>query len=237
MKEIKLGKNAKRYHKQKFNRLVFIKPVARNKNSSIKWLLKCECGNYIVAVSNDVISGHTASCGCLASEKLSLRNYKHGYSKRGDKISPTMVSYRSMINRTKSSSYHASKRYKGRGIKVCYGWMPKNNGYINFLNDMGERQQGMTLDRIDNEGNYTCGNCKECKSNGWHANCRWADMATQSYNRSNTIKIRVGERDLTIRDIARLLRATYNQVYYQYRNGNVTYKGIMEALQLRREAN
>jgi hypothetical protein len=60
--------------------------------------------------------------------------------------------------------------YGGRGIKVCRRWLGKR-GFINFLEDMGERPEGKTLDRIRVNGNYT------------PSNCRWATPKEQTANR------------------------------------------------------
>lgn len=64
--------------------------------------------------------------------------------------------------------------YGGRGISVCARWLDPVGGYDNFVTDMGERPEGHTLDRIDNDGNYE------------PFNCRWADGVTQSRNTSHT---------------------------------------------------
>lgn len=97
--------------------------------------------------------------GCVNDQKFS----KHGYEG-----SPTYKSWGAMLTRCHNVNYHGYKYYGGRGIKVCDRW--KEN-FLNFLNDMGERPEGMTLDRIDNDGNYEPSNCK------------WSTRVEQQQNR------------------------------------------------------
>jgi hypothetical protein len=76
------------------------------------------------------------------------------------------------------------KSYGGRGIKVCEGWQSS----ANFLLDMGPKpSKEYSLDRIDNDGNYSCGKCGECLEKKWSFNCRWATRIEQARNtrRSN----------------------------------------------------
>lgn len=90
-------------------------------------------------------------------------SYRHGHA---TEKTPTYRSWREMIKRCTKEDHHKFHHYGGRGIKVCDRW----RDFVNFLADMGERPQGMTLDRIDNDGNYEPGNC------------RWADSKTQRAN-------------------------------------------------------
>jgi len=76
-----------------------------------------------------------------------------------------------MRNRCRNPNHKSYPRYGGRGIKVCERW----NDYANFLEDMREAPAGLSLDRIDNNGDY----CKE--------NCRWVDMKVQGSNRENVL--------------------------------------------------
>jgi hypothetical protein len=70
--------------------------------------------------------------------------------------------------------------YGGRGITVCQRW---RESYADFRRDMGPRPSGMSIDRIDNDGHYSCGKCEECHANGWPMNCRWATKSQQNQNR------------------------------------------------------
>ena len=94
-------------------------------------------------------------------------NTKHGYSPRNGKLSPTYISWAQMKYRCQNPSCKHYKNYGGRGIKVCKRWQD----FENFLSDMGERSEGTTLDRVDNNGNYEPGNC------------RWGTPKQQIHNR------------------------------------------------------
>lgn len=132
----------------------------------------CQCGNTIDLFYSHYKSFHTKSCGCWNEERTTLmgkNNLKHGHSNKGGtvKSSPEYRSWRAMKTRCYHSKNKDWKNYGGRGIIVCERWI---NSYENFLQDMGKRPEGMSLDRIDPNGNYEPNNC------------RWADNKTQRHN-------------------------------------------------------
>lgn len=141
-----------------------------------KWHCKCDCGNLTQAYVYNVKSGKTKSCGCGV-----------GYNTHGMSYSYEYRIYNHMLDRGAAGAAGAEGRYRA---VVCRRWARKKTGFTRFFEKMGKApSEEHTLDRIDNDGNYSCGDCSECKRKGWVFNCRWATRREQSNNRSNTVMV------------------------------------------------
>ena len=131
----------------RFDRLLVIRRVPNPGNANLKWLCKCDCGNESMVQGGALKDGRVRSCGCLQKEVVT----KHGMHK-----SKTYGTWTSMKDRCTNSSKKAFKYYGGRGISYCKEW----EDFKNFLSDMGEKPDGTSLDRINNNLGYSRDNCR-----------------------------------------------------------------------------
>lgn len=167
---------------QKFGRLTVI---SRNGSAGgkRKWLCECDCGNTTTVTTTDLRSGHTTSCGCFHREvsARTMRDIASGRTgvlnssyKHGDTGTKLYWVWSTMIQRCENRNNKRYPEWGGRGICVCDEWHDFSvfrdwamaNGY----------REGLSLDRVDNDGNY----CPE--------NCRWATIQEQNNNKRNNKK-------------------------------------------------
>ena len=153
---------------QTFGSLTVIKK-AEKKGRYTYWLCHCRLTDRITEVrTGHLNSGHTTSARTKA-EAVSETKRKHGHSHQ-DKGQPskTYNSWRMMIRRCTDENHSSYPRYGGRGISVCDKWL---ESFENFLEDLGARPEGTTLDRIDNDLGY------------FKENCKWSTPKEQANNR------------------------------------------------------
>lgn len=136
----------------------------------------CDCGNTVNVRWASLRDGHTKSCGHLKIKKGDNNpNYKHGG--RGDTL---YNSYRAMKERCYNPNYHHYERYGGRGITVCDEWRTNYTSFRNWAYSNGY-QEGLSIDRINNDGNY----CPE--------NCRWTTQKEQVRNSTRSCHDKKGQ--------------------------------------------
>lgn len=133
-----------------------------------RFLCRCDCGTERGVRNNHLRSGKSRSCGCLKSAHISESRQRHGHARHG-KEHPLYKVWTTMRQRCDYPKAKGYERYGGRGITVCERW-DGPDGFPNFLADMGERPDGLSLDRRDNDGNYE------------PSNCRWATASEQQRN-------------------------------------------------------
>lgn len=180
---------------KRFGRLVAIRRNGVTNDRKVKWLCVCDCGKKKTIAGVSITCGKTRSCGCYEIESKIKKATKHGMAdKRFYKI------YMGIVKRCNNKVAENYLHYGGRGIKNEWETFEDfrddmYESYLVHVQKNGERQT--TIDRINNDSNYS----KE--------NCKWSTYAEQIGNRSNSI--RVGGK--TLKDFASAIGANYRTVY------------------------
>jgi hypothetical protein len=157
---------------QTFGRLKVIALAHDRRGGQAMWSCVCSCGEGKVVFGSSLRRGESRSCGCLARELSSLRATRHGYARDGI-ANRSYATWTAMRARCRSAKHPAWHNYGGRGIVVCPRWLT----FENFLADMGDKPEGLELDRVDNDGNYEPGNC------------RWVNHVEQNQNRRDSYRV------------------------------------------------
>jgi len=185
---------------ERVGRLTLLESFTENRKR--RWLCRCDCGRQTTVHQDSLRSGNTQSCGCIRQEVSATRMTRHGM-----RDSVEYNTWRSMRRRCNNPNDSAYANYGGRGIAVHPTW---NDSFEAFYSDVGPRPNPkMTLDRIDNNGNYEPGNV------------RWATSATQNNNRRDNILVLVDSKALKVEEAMRLLGISRAAVHLRVRRGTL----------------
>ena len=201
---------------QKFGRWRVLERAGSTKKWNSLWRCQCDCGEIKTVVGYSLKDGGSQSCGCLSREKAKVLNRTHG---RYD--TETYKSWIHMRRRCNNRNSTQFKYYGGRGIKICDRW----NHYEHFLADMGEKPEGLTIERTDNNGDY----CPK--------NCRWATREDQMMNRRNTLFITYRDKTKTLKEWSEDLKIKYSILWKRlYAHGMPIEKAFTMSIKKRRNA-
>lgn len=177
-----------------------------------RFICKCVCGKIKEIDAYNVLSGKSTSCGCVRDLKTKTRMTKHGMTK-----TPIHNIWCGMRERCYNSNHHAYKDYGGRGIVVCDEW---NDDFMNFYQWSIENgyKKGLSIDRIDVNGNYE------------PTNCRWADTKTQCNNTRYNIMITYQDKTQSLKLWCEELNLNYDMIRARWGNPSWKDKSIEEIL-------
>lgn len=185
-----------------FNRLTVIERVHKENNKRTFWKCRCACGKEVIVESSKIKSGHTKSCGCLNEEKQKQHVEElttHNMS--NTKLFDVWCSMRSRCENRKNKSY---KWYGAKGVRVFDEWIGKD-GFQNFYNWSIKNgyKDGLSIDRIDFNGNYE------------PLNCRWTTPKKQCNNTSRNIYIDYRGERKTLSELCEMYNLKYGIMHHR----------------------
>ena len=192
---------------KKFGLLTVI-GLAETDTRKTYWVCKCDCGNMKTVRSDSLLCGAIKSCGCIKrkQDEVNLtKNHRH-------KMSGTRIysEWQGMKGRCYNKGNARYADWGGRGIEVCEQWRNSFESFYTWAMANGY-QDNLTIDRIDNNGNY----CPE--------NCRWVGQQEQCRNRRSNINLTIGNSTRTLMEWCEIFQVDYANVNARYhRNKNAT---------------
>ena len=185
---------------QRFGRLTAIERIGSTERGSALWRCKCDCGNEKAVSAAILRSGNIKSCGCFRSEYMSATRSSHRMT--GTRIYKTWLGVKSRCYRKGDKEY---ANYGGRGIKVCEEWHTFEPFYEWAMNS--GYADGLTIDRINVNGDYT------------PENCRWATRKEQSNNKRTCRMITYNGETKNLTQWAEMYEMRADTLSYRLRKG------------------
>lgn len=195
---------------QRFGRLVVVRYVGRSRGKKNLWLCKCDCGNEKIVAVDKLHSGNTKSCGCLQREVHRKCRMTHGKSD-----TKLYLVWREMITRTENQNAERYGIYGGRGISICGEWRNDFQSFYDWAIQNGYKE-GLTVDRIDVNGNYE------------PDNCRWITPYEQSRNLRKNVRITYSGKTMILKDWAKEIGIDYNTLWKRIRKSGWTVEEALE---------
>lgn len=181
--------------------LLVVKRRDGHANKGAWWECLCDCGNITYLDTRSLTTGHTKSCGCGKANFCRQKATKHNAC-----YSSLYVVWFDMKRRCFDERDPAYKNYGQRGISVCKEWRESFVCFKEWAENNGYRPQ-LTLERIDNNGNYHPDNCK------------WVTMKEQSNNRRNNINITFNGQTKTLKQWSESIGLGYNTLWQRWKAG------------------
>lgn len=186
--------------------LVLRKSDRIGRSRQIYWVCKCECGAVKDVLQLTLRNGSSKSCGCTAKDWCRI----HGMEK-----TRTYWVWAGMIQRCENPKFKWYHRYGGRGIKVCPKW---RNSFVAFFEDMGEKPEGKSLERLNNDGDYE----KE--------NCIWATRKQQIRNRGVTPFVEFEGSKISVSELAEKFGLSHRRVADRIKRGYTPEQAVLPSL-------
>lgn len=171
-----------------------------------QWLCKCDCGKEVVVGGVQLRNGRKRSCGCLEKERLRTFNEKMKANAKYKKRSKIYQAWANMKQRCFNKNALEYNSYGGRGITVCDDWVKSSESFEKWALENGYAD-GLTLDRIDVDGNYE------------PSNCRWIDQRRQLRNKRDTIYVEYNGEKRPLIDLCEELGVSYSRAIWRIKNG------------------
>jgi hypothetical protein len=162
---------------ERYGRWTVVSRGSNYKDGSARWNTVCTCGNEGLIKGTMLESGDSTSCGCYAAEQRLKAHTKHGMGSRASRHY-LYITWDGVKQRCLNPNNPGYLDYGGRDIKIHPRWLKFTAFRDYVLRYLGERPEDMTLDRIDNDGDYRPGNV------------RWADHETQARNKRTSLQNR-----------------------------------------------
>jgi len=177
----------------KFGKLTVLNRT-RGNNGNVAWVCKCDCGNTTIVYTSDLTTGHTKSCGCS----------HNGHPTHNMTYTPIYKIWKHMKSRCYNPHNNRYEFYGAKGITVCNKWLH----FEGFYEDMGSTySKGLSIDRINVNGNYEPSNCK------------WSTDLEQANNKTNSIMLTFNNETNSLQNLCRKYKLPSNTIKYRLKAG------------------